>query len=482
MKQPNARIARHPLMRVMALASCTTLVVGCGGSSTPPSHVVAYSISVTVSGLSGTGLVLQVNSGNDLSISANGVATFPTTIDSGTTYSVTVSTQPTKPAQTCSVNNGSGTVGTAAITDILVTCAARAITLYSFNGTDGLGAPNGSLVQGLDGSLYGTTTGAVFRITTSGAETTLYSFSSATDFVGGTTAGLILANDGNFYGTTNGSGVGGNISGSVYRISPDGTESDVYAWFMVDGGDFPMKGGVIQARDGFLYGTVYGSNLFSLSIAGGDEKDVNVTAYGSVVESSLVQTRDGTLYGADDSGAVFKVVPNAGPTGVAIIGSIGIKHSGSVFSLIEGSDGNLYGTTSGGGSPSATCPNGCGTVFKITPSGVTTLLYSFGASPIDGQEPAGALVLASDGNFYGTTAAGGSSTPNCKSVNGCGTLYKITSDGTETVLYSFGTGPSDGTGPSGTLLQASDGSLYGTTGSGGSTGSGTVFKLELGLN
>jgi uncharacterized repeat protein (TIGR03803 family) len=176
------------------------------------------------------------------------------------------------------------------------------------------------------------------------------------------------------------------------------------------------------------------------------------------------------------------VILDSGPSTVAMIGSIGPMYFGSAFSLIEGSDGNLYGTMSYGGTPSATCPNGCGIVFKVTPSGVATLLYSFGASPVDGQRPSGALVLARDGNFYGATSAGGSPTPNCKFVNGCGTIYEITSSGTETVLYSFGTSSSDGIGPTGALLQASDGSLYGTTGSGGSTGAGTVFKLELGVN
>ena len=479
-------------MRVAALASCATLLVGCGGSSAPSTYVAPppmpapHSISVTVSGLSGTGLVLQVNGGDDLSVGANGVATFSTAIAAGSAYSVTVSAQPAKPAQTCSVNNGSGTVGAADITGISVTCAiamsAAITTLYSFNAADGIGSPNGSLVQGPDGSLYGTTTGAIFRITTSGEETTLYSFSSG---VGGTAAGLILANDGNFYGTTKGDGLGGDISGSVYRISPGGAESQVYIWSRPDSGDLPLYGGVIQASDGLLYGTAYGSSVFSLTTAGGGEKEVPVLEYGSdVVTSSLVQARDGNLYGATTYGSVFKVVPASGSSTVTIIGSIGTgsAYFGSAFSLIEGGDGNLYGTTSYGGSPSATCPNGCGTVFKVTPTGVTTLLHSFGANPVDGQNPSGALVLASDGNFYGTTAAGGSPNSDCKSASGCGTLYEITSDGTEAVLYSFGTGASDGTGPSGALLQTSDGSLYGTTASGGSTGSGTVFKVKVGAN
>jgi uncharacterized repeat protein (TIGR03803 family) len=144
------------------------------------------------------------------------------------------------------------------------------------------------------------------------------------------------------------------------------------------------------------------------------------------------------------------------------------------FPLIEGKDGNLYGTASGGGAQSF------GAVFRITPSGAGTVLYSFGAGPSDGQNPSGALVLASDGNFYGTTLAGGMPNANCKASNGCGTLYRITPSGTETVLYSFGTNAGDGIGPSGALLQASDGNLYGTTTAGGTANAGTVFKLVLG--
>jgi uncharacterized repeat protein (TIGR03803 family) len=108
------------------------------------------------------------------------------------------------------------------------------------------------------------------------------------------------------------------------------------------------------------------------------------------------------------------------------------------------------------------------------------VLYSFGAGPSDGQNPSGALVLASDGNFYGTTLAGGTPNANCKVSNGCGTLYSITPSGTETVLYSFGANASDGIGPSGALLEARDGNLYGTTTAGGTANAGTAFKLVLG--
>jgi uncharacterized repeat protein (TIGR03803 family) len=132
-------------------------------------------------------------------------------------------------------------------------------------------------------------------------------------------------------------------------------------------------------------------------------------------------------------------------------------------SLVQGTDGNLYGTTQAGGA------NGVGTVFKITPLGALNTLHSFDTA--DGASPYAGLVQASDGNFYGTTEAGG--------AGGVGTVYKITSGGTLTTLHSFcaQTGCTDGSEPTSALVQGTDGNLYGTTYAGGSNGKGTVFKI-----
>jgi uncharacterized repeat protein (TIGR03803 family) len=473
-----------------------TGTIGAGNiTATVTCVTVSHTVSVTVSGLSGTGLALQLNGGNDLLVTANGSVAFAASIDSGATYAVSVETQPTLPTQICSVTDGSGTIGTANVSGIAVACITPAppslTTLYSFTGGADGATPNGSLVQGQDGSLYGTTYGTVFRITTAGDATTLYAFPSAsiTYGVGGTSTGLILASDGNFYGTVQGDGIGNNVSGSAYRISPSGVESVIYTWSGPDVGDLPLFGGVIQGSSGLLYGTAYGSSVFSLTTTGADEMEVPAILYGcDGVRSSLVQTHDGSLYGtiinscptSPDSmlGSVFKAVPGSGTGAVAttdIIGNIpGGNFTYAPFPLIEGKDGNLYGTASSGGA------QGFGIVFRITPSGVGTVLYSFGADPADGQNPSGALVLASDGNFYGTTLAGGTPNANCMSANGCGTLYRITPSGVETVVYSFGTNSGEGIGPSGALLQTSDGNLYGTTTAGGTANAGTVFKLVLG--
>jgi uncharacterized repeat protein (TIGR03803 family) len=142
-------------------------------------------------------------------------------------------------------------------------------------------------------------------------------------------------------------------------------------------------------------------------------------------------------------------------------------------SLVQGTDGNFYGTTAIGGNDSCNPPNGCGTVFRITPGGTLTVLHRFclqSGCP-DGEILAGGLVLATDGNFYGATRAGG--------AHGGGTIFKITPQGKLTTLYSFCALPgcADGGGSSTTLIQASNGNFYGTAGDFGAFEGGTIFKI-----
>ncbi len=152
--------------------------------------------------------------------------------------------------------------------------------------------------------------------------------------------------------------------------------------------------------------------------------------------------------------------------------------------LVQGADGNSYGTTTNGGNLSECGGGGCGTVFKISSAGEFTTLYSFCslANCADGEFPIGALIQATDGNFYGTTTAGGtSSNSNCSSVT-CGTVFQITPAGKLTTLHSFNY--TDGTSPYDGVMQATNGVFYGTTSLGGpgNTTSGTIFSLSMGLS
>src|SRR5438552_3203503 len=136
-------------------------------------------------------------------------------------------------------------------------------------------------------------------------------------------------------------------------------------------------------------------------------------------------------------------------------------------------DGNFYGTTIQGGS-STSCYGGCGTVFKIIPAGVATALHSF--DPAGGGSPSGALIQGTDGNFYGTTQIGGANN-SCDNggPTGCGTIFKLTSGGTLTTLHSFN--GTDGWKPFARLVQGTDGNFYGTTELGGVYGGGKVFRM-----
>jgi uncharacterized repeat protein (TIGR03803 family) len=398
--------------------------------------------------------------------------------------------------------NGCGTV-------IKITPAGVDTVLHTFP-CQPEGFPDGSypssLIQGSDGNFYGTTLeggvlgqgeflyngfGILFKITPAGVETVLYAFGG-----GGAANSLIQGSDGNFYGTTL---VGGfpnpyppdyfhNLGcGSVYKITPAGVETALYS---LRGPTAPNDGclpnSLIQGSDGNFYGrtgqqvpdNTYGGQtgvptVFKITPAG-----VETVLYSFLKNSdgtspaALIQGSDGNFYGtttsggADFAGTVFKITPAGIETVlysfVASFGPLGNPCYGPPITLIQASDGNFYGTTPFGGE------DGSGTVFKITPAGVATPLYAFGN---DGICPT-AFIQGSDGNFYGTTSGGGTSSGT---GFGSGTVFKITPAGVETMLYSF-TGGADGKAPS-TLIQGSDGNFYGTTSGGGATGYGTLFKI-----
>jgi len=322
-------------------------------------------------------------------------------------------------------NGGAGiTSGWKMACALLVLCVACAIespaqTFRILNNLNTSG-PSSPLVQGLDGNFYRTTRsggasnqGAVFKMTPSGLMTTFHSF-DGTD--GAIPVGLIQATDGNFYGATYS---GGNQNpacypffdqrcGTAFRITPSGAFTTLHSFNGTDGANPESR--LIQATDGNFYGTT-------------------------------------SMGGAYYRGTVFKITPEGTLTTLySFDGTDGAYPVG----LIQATNGNFYGTTSG-------------TVFKITPSGTLTKLHDF--HPADGVRPQ-ELVQGTDGNFYGTTALGGANRYSC-SLNSCGTIFRITPSGTLTTLHSFD--GNDGEGPWGALMQATNGTFYGTTGWGGPT-------------
>ncbi len=350
--------------------------------------------------------------------------------------------------------------------------------LYTFGSypTDGT-HPLDSLVQGSDGNFYGTTSGGgsnnagiVFTITAQGTLSALHSFNGDDGY--GPWASLVQGSDSNFYGTTEYGGA--SNAGGAFQITSAGTLTLLHSFTGSDG-QYPLAG-LVQGSDSNFYGTtsVGGTNsagtVFKMTAQG-----TLTTLYqfsggsdGSNIWAGLVQGSDGNFYGTTKEGGLLGLGTVFQITAQGTLTTL-YQFSGSygdtpLASLVQGSDSNFYGTTSGGG------PHGAGIVFRISSIGAFTTLHSF-TGP-DGNGPAARLAQGLDGNFYGTTFGGGTST-NCG--GGCGTAFQITSAGTLTVLDSFS--GSDGSSLRAGLVQGSDSNFYGTSSYGGTNDDGTVFKL-----
>ncbi len=310
------------------------------------------------------------------------------------------------------------------------------------------------MVQGSDGNFYGTTVGGgtsgegtVFRISPSGSEATLYSFAGSPNDGSGPPAGLVKGSDGYFYGTTSGGGT--NSNGTVFRISSSGSETNLYSFgsYPNDGAD--PQAGLVQGSDGNFYGT---------------------TSQG----------------GTSGEGTVFRISPSGSEATLYSFAGSPTDGSGPRAGLVQGSDGSFYGTTSAGGGTNAFNffrHNGGGTIFRISPSGSYTNLHGFEGNPNDGANPSAGLVQGSDGNFYGTTEFGGTNDYGPFTCPyGCGTAFRISPSGSYTTLYWFAGFPDDGMNPTAGLVQGSDGYFYGTTADGGPSSDGTVFKLSVPLS
>ena len=454
--------------------------MGLGGATVAVSCIAkAYTVGGTISGLTAAGLVLVDNGTDTKTVPANTTQfTMPTAVAYGSSYAVTVQSQP--PGLVCSVSNGTGAMGAGDVTNVAVACQKNTSILYFFQGGNDGSDPMAPLLQAADGNFYGTTNsggahgdGTVFEVTPAGVESVLHTFAGSD---GNNPQGALVEDaSGNFFGATvNGGSVG---YGTVFKIAANQAETVLHSFVKGSDGGYPI---CTLAPDGSgnYYGTTCGGGLTHGTVfkitSGGSEQVLhsfaNNSSDGGYPTAGLIRGSDGNYYGVTPSGGsagdgtVYEITPSGTETVLYVFsgGSDGSKPQGT---LIQGSDGNFYGATNAGGAHTY------GNVFKVTPAGIETVLYSFAGGTGDGSAPAAGLLQASDGNFYGTTKTGG--------ANGVGTVFKLTPAGVETVIYSFTGGSSDGAGPAAALIQGSDGNLYGTTTAGGPSGYGTVFVLRL---
>ncbi len=420
-------------------------------------------------------------------------------------------------------------------TAVIASPAQTVTTIYSF---DGPSMPE-TLVQATNGSLYGATRagghyckgryydgcGTLFKITLGGKVTMLHDFCSGGPWHCADGAqphsAMVQATNGKLYGIASGWGEFEEGPGTAFEITLDGELTTLHSFCSVQSASgqcldgFAPIAGLVQAIDGNFYGTVAGggankfNDICSYSYVGGTggcgtiftmtSGGTLTTIYNFCAQTNctdgasplagLVQATDGNFYGTTQQGGdanctitfglcgtVFKVTPSGTLTNLYSFCSKSNCADGAwPTALIQDADGSFYGATINGGTSTA-CENGCGTIFRVTASGVLTTLHSFDNT--DGNSPS-VPMQATDGNFYGTTSAGG--------AYGQGTIYKFTPDRTFTTLYNFcsQSGCADGSAPDG-LIQDTNGNFYGTTFSGGTSGvcgggCGTVYSLSVGL-
>jgi uncharacterized repeat protein (TIGR03803 family) len=355
--------------------------------------------------------------------------------------------------------------------------------LYSFKGVPDGANPVKHLLD-VNGELYGVTsgggaydqrfsqpqqTGTVFKVSTSGSEKVLYTFQGEPD--GAYSQAGLLYVKGEFYGTTFYGGTP-KSRGTVFKVSPSGVESVLYRFRDFRDGKSPE--GDLTDVNGELYGTTYWGGLTGCPGGCGTIYSVSMTGAHKVLyrfkggtdgfapTSKLLYIK-GAFYGTTggdyaNNGTVFKM-SQSGPER-ALYQFKGEPDGANPTAGLIYVNGEFYGTTDFGGSRLG------GTLFKISPTGQESVVYSFsrGSTPIGG-------LLYVNGELYGTTFAGGGGSP------GNGTVYKVSLAGKHTIVYAF-KGGSDGKNPIGGLIRVND-DLYGTTSIGGANDLGTVFKVSL---
>ena len=451
-------------------------------------------VSWSVNGVSGGNATVGT-------VSGTGFYSAPATVPNPATVIVTVTSE----ADSAVTASATVTIGPYAVKDI-----------YSFSSLGDGAAPSAPLIQATDTYFYSTAQvggtygyGTVFRVDSSGNIKTLHDF---TELDGANPNGpVIQASNQALYGTTDFGGI--YNKGTVFTIDPtSGTFTSLYSFSGgSDGGDVPD--GLIEAN-GYLYGTTFegGANnsgtVFKMSLSG------QITTLYSFTGGSdgngpagLILGSDGLFYGGTQNGGDASCSDGPG-TGCGTLFKIDASGNLQVLHTFTGQDGAqidetlfqspvdhyFYGTALFGGNPACTVStySGCGTIFRIDSSGNFTLLHSF-TGGVEGGVPFSSLIQASDGDFYGTAAAGGD--PSCSVIasgenfptyNGCGTVFKMDSSGNLNALYSFKGSPTDGSNPFAALLVGSDGYFYGTTRWGGTAvscpytsngGCGTFYRV-----
>jgi uncharacterized repeat protein (TIGR03803 family) len=370
--------------------------------------------------------------------------------------------------------------------------AGQETTLYSFSGAPGGTEPWAGVTPGPAGDLYGTTVrggaadaGVVYKLDAGGHETALYSFTGGADGAF-PESGVVLDPEGDAYGATveGGAAAGAAGFGVVFKVSTSGQETVLHTF--TDGADGGFPEGVIIDSAGNLYGTTFeggaagygvvfkldttGTYTLLYGFSGGTD--------GGSPGAGVIRDSEGNLYGTTVSGGaaglgvIFKV--DTGGHETVLYSFPGGPDGATPFAgLVSDSAGNLYGTTVDGGGTLGEA--GSGVVYELSSAGTYSVLYRFSGGA-DGGGPFAGVIRDSAGNLYGTTSAGGA--PGCDA--GCGVVYKVSPAGQETVLYSF-TGGSNGATPYAGLASGSAGGLYGTTGWGGKGGSGGAMSSGAGV-
>lgn len=368
----------------------------------------------------------------------------------------------------------------AALVPLVGAQAGADTVLYKFQGKSDGGNPTGSLIADGAGNLYGTavdggkqsrkncggtkgttTCGVVFRVSPKGAETAFYQFGGGSDGAI-PESGLVGDPGGNHYGVTAGGGTSESYCkrgcGTVFKFATDETESVLHRFVGGNTDGQGPAGSLTLDKAGNLYGT---------AALGGSSTGCGLKDHGC--------------------GTAFKIA-SGGKESILHVFTGGSDGAYPVGGLVEDSSGNFYGTTGAGGGSSScgSIAQGCGTVFKIAANGTESVLHGFSGGS-DGAYPIGGLLVDTSGNLYGTTASGGNTDDCGEGPYGCGTVYKIAANGSESVLHAF-TGGTDGGYPVGSLIEDGSGNLYGTTVTGGNSkncgaglpGCGTVFEISAG--